>query len=300
MHSMTGFGSSQIKINENETLFIEIRSLNSRFLDIKINIPETYSHIEKQIRSSITENILRGKIEVKIGHKRNKLDNDFEKFIKKINNHLNYIKQNIPNTSPPNSSEIINIFYKNKDQLLYENMEINENIINSAIIEAINNLQKDRIREGSHLSKIIKKYVEDISTIIKKIELYIDEDVSKYQEKLSKKIENNINELFPNGLTTISSIEIKERIFKESSVNALKTDISEELDRLRIHLQEILNITHLKNETIIGKKIEYLTQEMGREINTLGSKSTNIKISHYAIDIKLIIEKIREQSQNIE
>ncbi|WBF65900.1 MAG: DUF1732 domain-containing protein [Candidatus Kinetoplastibacterium crithidii] len=295
---MTGFGCSQIDINEDEILSIEIRSFNNRFLDIKMNILEEYKSLEKNIRNLIITNISRGKIEIKIIKQSNKniIDYSFQEFISNISNKILLIKQEMPDIRTPTSAELINLFYKNKDHIINTSCSLNENIIFESIIIAINNLKKDRKREGEDLLKIILNYINDIGEILKYIELNSKSSIDFFKNKLFKKIEKNFIEILSNKF---DNQEIKDKFIQEIISNVLKVDISEEIERLNIHLKEMRKTIN-EEKGSLGKKIEYLTQEMNREINTIGSKTNATEISHLAIEIKLLIDKIREQSQNIE
>ncbi|MBW0454387.1 MAG: DUF1732 domain-containing protein [Candidatus Kinetoplastibacterium crithidii] len=295
---MTGFGYSQIDINKNEILSIEIRSFNNKFLDIKMNILEEYKNLEKNIRDLIITNISRGKIEIKISKQSNEniIDYSFQEFINNISNKIMFIKQEIPDIRPPSSAELINLFYKNKNHIINTSCSLNENLIIDSIMIAINNLNKDREREGKDLCKAILNYINDIGEIIKHIEQNSQLSIESFKDKLLKKIEKNFIGVLSNE---IDAPEIKDKFIQEIISSILKVDISEEIERLNIHLKE-MHRTVNKQKSNLGKKIEYLTQEMNREVNTIGSKTNNTEISHYAIEIKLLIDKIREQSQNIE
>ncbi|AFZ82749.1 YicC-like stress response protein [Candidatus Kinetoplastibacterium crithidii TCC036E] len=298
---MTGFGCSQIDINKNEIISIEIRSFNNKFLDIKMNVLEEYKNLEKNIRNLITTNISRGKIEIKISKQSNDIleDYSFHAFINNISNKMLFIKKEIPDIRPPTSAELINLFYKNKNNVINSSCPLNENLVIESIILAINNLKEDREREGEALCKIIINYTNNIGKIIKHIEQNAQLSIESFKNKLLKKIEKNFIGVLSNKFDEIDDQEIKDKFIQEIIANVLKVDISEEIDRLNIHLKEMYRTVN-EQKCNIGKKIEYLTQEMNREINTIGSKTNTTEISHLAIEIKLLIDKIREQSQNIE
>jgi uncharacterized protein YicC (UPF0701 family) len=184
--------------------------------------------------------------------------------------------------------------------------------------EAIDQLMAGRIREGARLAESMLEQSRAITAIVDQVHAHLPELLNAQREKLSQKLLETVQNAFPGGFTHISGAELSERIASESSLFSLRIDVAEELSRLRSHIQELAFLlggkpSHQFNSPAkdnvrgktqdkgsVGKRLDFLFQEMNREANTLGSKAGSLEMTRAAIDLKLLIEQMREQAQNIE
>lgn len=291
--SMTGFGRGEYSDGKRNVI-AEIKTVNHRYSDINVKMPKRYSFAEEGIKSIIRKKIKRGKAEVSII-----VENLTEEDITvKLNEMV--AKQYIDNLKELKSmyelgGEIdIKLVSGMPDVLKavadVENEEEVFKVIEQAIVLATDNLDKMRAAEGTKLAEDLLMRGEFIRGIVKKIETRAPMVVKDYTEKLV----NRIKEL------TEGVVEVPEdRILMEAAVFADKSNITEELVRLDSHMIQLKNILS-SGDGPVGKKLDFLVQEMNREANTIGSKSNDLEITSLMLETKSEIEKIREQVQNIE
>ncbi|WP_432400710.1 YicC/YloC family endoribonuclease [Wukongibacter sp. M2B1] len=292
IYSMTGYGRGEAS-DESRSFLIEIKSVNHRYNDIIIRMPKKYSAFEEKIRKIIKDYVNRGRIEVYITLDESKDEDVIIKpnlnVIQQYYNSLVEIKEKL------NLEEEISLVQLTRfpDTFSIENKEDEEDVIwevlSKALNQAVTSLVSMRKAEGLKLAEDIKNRSEKIHSIVKEIEKLTPIIVKEYRNKLF----DRIREL------TEDTIEIdEERIALEVSIYADKSNIAEEIVRLFSHIDQLNSIT---NESgAVGRKLDFLIQEMNREINTIGSKSSDINISSMVIEVKSELEKIREQVQNIE
>lgn len=290
--SMTGFGRSALGESEKYNFNVEIKSINHRYLDLNIKLPRTLTSLEEKIRKCIIAKLSRGKVDVFVT-----LNNQAEKGVKtKVNetlcdsyfNSLNYIKQKY-NLKDEITLGLITKF---PDVII---LEQEDEDLESILLElmpkvedAILNLITMRTVEGEKLKTDILSKCSEIKSKVNELESLSKTLVISYREKLI----NRLKELK-------SDLNIDEnRLMLELSIYADKSSIDEEITRLLSHIDQVL-IT-LEDKSPVGRKLDFIIQEMNREANTIASKATNLDITNIAISIKNDIEKIREQVQNIE
>ncbi|MGN1302499.1 MAG: YicC/YloC family endoribonuclease [Clostridia bacterium] len=289
--SMTGFGRSTYE-NEGREYIIEIKSVNNRFTDINIKMPRNLNYLEEKIRKQILSNISRGKVEVSI-----QLNNNSD-LGKKINLNTDianrYIEELKKLTEETNIIDNINIMdiAKFPDVLNIKIDEEAEEIIEKelfiALDSAIDSFLDMRQKEGSKIKvdlenriEVIKQKIEQISSISAGL---VDEYVVKLETRIKELLKTDVVD--------------QTRLAQEVVIYSDKCSVEEEITRLKSHISQFLN---LLNENIaIGKKLDFLIQEMNRETNTIGSKANNLEITNFVVDIKTELENVREQIQNIE
>ena len=291
--SMTGFGRGEYSDGKRNVM-AEIKTVNHRYSDINVKIPKRYSFAEEGIKNIIRNKIRRGKAEVSII-----VENLTEEDITvKLNEMV--AKQYIDNLKELKSlyeldGEIdIRLVAGMPDVMKavadVENEEDVMKVIEQAVALATENLDKMRAAEGAKLAEDLLMRGELIRGIVKKIETRAPMVVKDYTDKLY----NRIKEL------TEGAVEVPEdRILMEAAVFADKSNITEELVRLDSHMMQLKNILS-SGDGPVGKKLDFLVQEMNREANTIGSKSNDLEITSLMLETKSEIEKIREQVQNIE
>ena len=289
--SMTGYGKSSNSINL-RNYEIQIKSVNHRYLDISIKIPRELSYLEEDIKKEISSKTKRGKIDVFITFENNSLEG---KDIK-INSELAriYIKElkNLAEQENILSDIQVNDIARYPDVLKIQKNDNDDEIIKSEVIEIVKNatdgLVEMRKIEGIKISEDLLKRLDIIKQKVDEISGFSTGLIQEYVVKLEERIKQ-----------VLKNQEIDERrLAEEVVIYADKCSIEEEVTRLNSHILQFKTL--LNSNEAIGKKLDFLTQEMNRETNTIGSKANNLDITKRVIDIKTEIENIREQVQNIE
>ena len=288
--SMTGYGKSENK-NINFTVNVEIKSVNNRFFEPILKSPHSIKDYEQIIISLLKKECERGRIYINISIIRNNNYNHIRLNKNILKSYLSIIKKINQYANLNESFSAISLM---KLPEILENVDLNEknkgikNITINTVKSAIKDFKKFRIIEGKNLNIEINNYIRKIKNTLSKIEKLSKKNTQKELANYKKKIKNYM----PN----FSKFE-DDRLYQEIAIIIEKKDISEEIVRLNSHL-DLFN-SYLNSKKSEGKKKNFLLQEMNREINTIGSKSDNIKIKHLVVDIKNNLEKTREQVQNI-
>lgn len=288
--SMTGYGKSSLSINSREYQ-VEIKTVNHKYIDTNIRIPRIISYLEDDVRKLIISKLKRGKVDVLITFENfNKDDSEI-----KINKELAkmYIDSFKDLAQEENLSTNIDVTEITKlPDVVIVKSNIDEEQIKTELLQvvenAINNLIEMRQSEGIRISDDI---LDKISQIEEKNEEIFGLSTGLIREYVVK-LETRIKEI-------LKTEELdKSRLMQEIVIYADKCSVEEEVTRLRSHISQLREIIKSKEPT--GKKMDFLIQEMNRETNTIGSKANNLEITNGVIDIKTILEDIREQVQNIE
>jgi len=289
---MTGFGRAECQEND-YTYQAEIRSVNNRFIEINTRLPKAYSDLEQPLKKLIKSHCSRGSISLTIslissndspGEWEIKpnllLAKQYLDALKQLQNSLGLIGE-VDLKSVIGLREIIKIEPVTMDPA-------KKDLILNITKEALKSLQTMREEEGKNLQKDLGQQIDSIENHLTDIKSRHPQVVAEYQDKLKERIKN-----------ITDGIELDEtRLAQETALLADRSDITEEMTRLKSHINQFRSFLN-KNEPI-GRKLEFVTQEINREINTTGSKSSDIIISKRVIEIKSDLEKIREQVQNIE
>ena len=288
--SMTGYGKGNISENL-RNYQVEIKSVNHRYLDISVKMPRVLSYLEEDVKKVISSKVKRGKIDVFITFENSstegkeiKINNEIAKM------YINQLKQLAEEENILANIEVTEIS-KYPDVLSIQNTQDDEQI-KKELIEvttiATDKLVQMRQVEGSKMAEDLLKRIEKINQKIEKISELSTGLIEEYVVKL----ENRIKEILKNQ-------EIDEsRLAQEVVIYADKCSIEEEVTRLKSHISQFKEL--INSDDAVGKKLDFLIQEMNRETNTIGSKANNLEITNGVIDIKTEIENIREQVQNIE
>ena len=287
-HSMTGFGKSEVTIGHLH-VNIEIRSLNSKFLDLTLKIPTVFKEIDSSLRSIIKNELNRGKIELAIHYEKINSNSKITINKEQLKNYYNQLKEISTELNNQNDKDFMGYALKLPEVIQHQketiDKESNEILIN-AVKEACKDLNSFRKKEGESLQKELLNYVNSIQDNLAKINPFEKERLPKVKQKLLRSVEE---------LNLKSQIDEK-RLEQELIYYAEKLDLTEEKVRLKehcIHFMETLK------EINSGKKLGFITQEMGREINTLGSKAHHLSIQKIVVEMKDELEKIKEQVLNI-
>lgn len=288
--SMTGYGKSSLSINSREYQ-VEIKTVNHKYIDVNIKMPRIISYLEEDVRKLVVSRIKRGKVDIQISFENYSKDgNDV-----KINTELAqiYIQSLRELAEAENLSSNIEVteITKLPDVLtIKSNLDENETKeeLLQVVNEAIDKLIQMRKIEGEKISKDI---LDKIARIEQKNEEIFSLSTGLIEEYVVK-LEARVKEL-------LKTEELdKSRLMQEVVIYADKCSVEEEVTRLRSHIYQLRYL--INSEEPIGKKMDFLIQEMNRETNTIGSKANNLEITNTVVDIKTILEDIREQIQNIE
>lgn len=288
IYSMTGYARIELKRNWGKAIW-EIRSVNQRYLEINIRMSEEFRELEFAIRRYIRSNLNRGKIECYLKFEDNY--NTEEKIvlnknlIKKILKTIQWIKMHI-NEGNINFFDILK--WPGVIEIKRDNFDNIKKEIVTLLKSTVKKLIEVRMHEGMVLKNIIEKRLKLIKNEIEKIKIKLPTVLMPYKEKLFLKLKE-------------SQIVIdKTRFEQEVLLLIQKIDVSEELDRIEIHITDTNTIINNVHSESIGRRLDFIMQELNRETNTLASKSINSYITAATIEIKVLIEQMREQIQNIE
>ena len=288
--SMTGYGSAENK-NKSYTFNVDIKSVNNRFIDIVLKTNSLNLPYEDEIIAFIKKKCTRGRINININAKEHDEDSNLDLNESKLNaymNILNIIKNNAKINDEISLSNILNFpDLVNKTEIADFNIK-NKTIIIKTVKTAVEDLNNFREKEGKNLTNDIINIYNKIDKIINRIE--------SLSEKFTKKELIHYKEKIKSILPEKTKLD-NDRIYQEIAIIMEKKDINEEIVRFKSHIQ--LFNSYLESKDKVGKKMNFILQEMTREINTIGSKTDNIKINHLVIDVKNDLEKIKEQVQNI-
>lgn len=293
MNSMTGFGRAT-QIVDGLQCIIEIKSVNSRFLDLNIRSPKQVNSVEHSIRKCIQKTIHRGKVDVFVTLQ-DVADRE-KQFI--INSSLKHQIQDLlvsegfyrESQEVPLSA----VMAISNDWVQIQDSEVTEDVLQSLVTDtttnALNALVSMRQSEGIHIQQDLLHRLSQMTNIIEDINSHKADAVIAYKENLRTKMMDYVE-----GLDITAN---EDRLLQEVAIMADKTDITEEIVRFRSHVVQLTNT--LKMDEPIGRKLDFIIQEMNREVNTIGSKAMDITLTDHVVQLKCELEKIREQVQNIE
>ena len=293
MNSMTGFGRAT-QIVDGLQCIIEIKSVNSRFLDLNIRSPKQVNSVEHSIRKCIQKTIHRGKVDVFVTLQ-DVADRE-KQFI--INSSLKHQIQDLLVSEgfyrEPQEVPLSAVMAISNDWVQIQDSEVTEDVLQSLVTDtttnALNALVSMRQSEGIHIQQDLLHRLSQMTNIIEDINSHKADAVIAYKENLRTKMMDYVE-----GLDITAN---EDRLLQEVAIMADKTDITEEIVRFRSHVVQLTN-TLMKNEPI-GRKLDFIIQEMNREVNTIGSKAMDITLTDHVVQLKCELEKVREQVQNIE
>ncbi len=285
--SMTAFASCEAACGI-YTINCEIRSVNHRYSDIFLKIPEQLRFVEANLRTLIAAQLKRGKIECILSLKKQSVDAKQiiidEQALHALLESLHYIDRHIKAPRPYSAIDIL--AFPGIQQEAELNRQQLGNEIHRLVAQALTQIIEVRSREGKQLSQIIETRCGKMRQLIVTARQRMPEVLHLLRNKLNSRI------------TELIAEPDHDRLGQELVILAQKLDIEEELDRLDTHIEEVSKI--LQQDEPVGRKLDFLMQEMNREANTLGSKSADKEMTRIAIEMKVLIEQMREQIQNIE
>ncbi len=290
LKSMTGFGRAERTIG-GYNVKVNLKSVNHRYMDVAIKVPKYYTFMEDKIRTCAAKYISRGKVEVFVSLERTEGSGKTIVLDESVaTNYVNALKS-LKKLGLKNDVKISTIAQYH-DIFKLQNNEADEEFVSNLILEVFSEAAEDfvsmRINEGKNMEQDILSHLDILADNLALVEERYPKIVEEYRNRLIRKItevleDKNIDET---------------RIVTEAAIFAEKSDIGEETVRLRSHIKEFKKA--IDTDLPIGKKLDFMIQEMNRETNTMGSKANDVEISKIIVNMKSEIEKIREQIQNIE
>ena len=292
MKSMTGFGRGAVS-NENFAVAVEIKSVNNRFLDLNLRLSNEMQSLEANLKRAIQSRLSRGRVDVFVNYERtNEIVYELNRPL--ISGYISALKQmqtEFNLTGEPDFNYIARL----PNALQPKAEDLSEEFtaaIETAVVIALDELERMREVEGESLKTDLENLLSEIESHLPTIESESANVADEYQQRLKKRIENFLSK-------SDSQIEVDQgRLAQEVAYLADKSDIAEEITRLKSHIEQYRGI--IKEEKEVGKRLDFLTQELNREANTIASKTNNLTVKESALQIKSAIEKIREQIQNVE
>lgn len=296
MKSMTGFGNA-IREKKDYQLEIEIKSVNQRFLDIQIRSPKVLGFVENELRQLIKTKLSRGRVDVFInltylGEQDKKVTINWQLIDTLYTQMTTGIKERYGEANALSIGKLIERFALNEEfvtiaEATEEDQDLLAQLAKETMQTALRSIEESRSIEGQAMANVLLQQTaelkQNIAGLANFVEIYEQEFQTRYQEKLEAFLGAEVE---------------RDRLLTEIAILLERGDIHEEIDRLIIHTQKLEEL--LEADYPIGRELDFLLQEMNREINTIGSKSSAIEIKNHVVQSKTILEKIREQIQNIE
>ena len=289
--SMTGYGRAVETVNGRE-FTVEIRSVNNRYLDCTVKLPRAVSFAEDAVKQAVKAAVSRGKVDVYISMKSESAEDTTISLNKVVLEGYLAAMEQMVREYPVTNDISVSLLSKMPEVFTLERSEVDEQQLQQDLLQAVGvalkNYDAMRSTEGVALDGDLRKRGQAILEMVAQVEAGNAQTVVDYRTRL----ENKLREV-------LASANIDEsRILTEAAIFADKVAVDEETVRLRSHLQQMN--TMLDGGGAVGRKLDFLLQEMNREANTIGSKCTDVRLARIVVDIKAELEKIREQTQNIE
>ncbi len=295
--SMTGYA---VSVGETcaGTLTTEIKSVNSRFLDLQFRIQDDFRNLEPALRDVIMKRVTRGKVECRLHFSRKTTStttlNLNTALLTELANVESVIRQQFTQASTLSVHELL------KWPGVLKEIEVNQETLQTEVLAALSRTLDEFIqsktREGAALQTMLLARIDAMESIVEKITPLVPQAVMHFQNKAIERLQETLNLATQQAHTTHT--ETMERIRQEVTLYGIRIDVAEELSRLNAHLAETRHI--LQKGGQVGKRLDFMMQELNREANTLGSKATIKELADASMELKLLIEQIREQVQNLE
>ncbi|MBX9121460.1 YicC family protein [Enterococcus avium] len=294
MKSMTGYGQA-VQTNDAYELTIELKSVNNRFLDLQIRMPKELNPFESLIRKIAKEKIQRGRVDVfinltplKSGNKQ--ISVDWPLLQQLVTELQNGGKEHFGIVDFPVEQVLVKAMEQSDFVTLIDQPteeDTLEELVQAVANEAFTQLATSRESEGAGIQKVLVDYGSKVQALVVELNRFVDEYEADFQQRYQAKLEEYLG-------NTVD----QDRLLTELAILLERGDIHEELDRLSIHIEKLAKL--LQATEPVGRELDFLLQEMNREVNTIGSKSSPIQIKDIVVQLKTILEKIREQIQNVE
>lgn len=295
--SMTGYANAKVQTDMG-LLSIDIRSVNSRFLDLSFRASEEIRFLEPKFREIISGKIARGKMECRLNLVDSGLSADTalnEEALNKLMALQTQVLKTDPSATALRVADILN--YPGIVAAPVPDPEVFAKQVLTGFEQCLEVFNESRQREGAALAQVLLKYCTQIEDLVNTLRPKIPEILQAQKDKLTERLEEALGTTLADG-AQITKEEINERIRQEITLYGIKLDVNEEMERLCTHVKEVRRT--LDRGGPVGRKLDFLMQELNREANTLGSKAVSISMTDTSVNLKLVIESMREQIQNLE
>ena len=287
IYSMTGFATITAELDTG-SLALELRAVNHRYLDLQLRIPDELRSLESLLRETISARLTRGKVECRIGFSPRQSEQNpaqlNQSLLLQLAQWSGEVQALLPDAQSLSVADVL------RWNGILQSATLSADTLRATVLELLQQVLRDfadaRMREGEKMKEFLLQRVAQIETLCAVVAPRIPAAVASYEEKLSAR------------LRAAMQGDDNERLHQEIALFATKIDVDEELSRLRTHLMEMQRV--LAQGGTVGKRLDFLMQELHREANTLGSKSVDTEVSRASMEMKLLIEQMREQIQNIE
>lgn len=292
IRSMTGFGHGEVSNDKNQKVTVEMKSVNHRYCDISLKLPKKLAMFEANIRNIMKEYASRGKIDIYVSyedlsetavslHYNQAMAEEYMQVFKKMQEDFN-IETKITAEALAKYPEVVTIEEVQQDE------EVWWELLEAALRQAAEKFVETRTIEGANLKRDLLGKLDQMAADVTFIEKRSPQIIAEYRSKLEEKVKEFLED---------STIE-ENRIAAEVTLYADKIAVDEEIVRLQSHISSMTDV--LESDESIGRKLDFMAQEMNREANTILSKSSDVDLADHAIELKTNVEKVREQIQNIE
>ena len=292
IRSMTGFGHGEVSNDKNQKVTVEMKSVNHRYCDISLKLPKKLAMFEANIRNIMKEYASRGKIDIYVSyedlsetavslHYNQAMAEEYMQVFKKMQEDFN-IETKITAEALAKYPEVVTIEEVQQDE------EVWWELLEAALRQAAEKFVETRTIEGANLKRDLLGKLDQMAADVAFIEERSPQIIAEYRSKLEEKVKEFLED---------STIE-ENRIAAEVTLYADKIAVDEEIVRLQSHISSMTDV--LESDESIGRKLDFMAQEMNREANTILSKSSDVDLAEHAIELKTNVEKVREQIQNIE
>ena len=292
IRSMTGFGHGEVSNDKNQKVTVEMKSVNHRYCDISLKLPKKLAMFEANIRNIMKEYASRGKIDIYVSyedlsetavslHYNQAMAEEYMQVFKKMQEDFN-IETKITAEALAKYPEVVTIEEVQQDE------EVWWELLEAALRQAAEKFVETRTIEGANLKRDLLGKLDQMAADVAFIEERFPQIIAEYRSKLEEKVKEFLED---------STIE-ENRIAAEVTLYADKIAVDEEIVRLQSHISSMTDV--LESDESIGRKLDFMAQEMNREANTILSKSSDVDLADHAIELKTNVEKVREQIQNIE
>ena len=292
IRSMTGFGHGEVSNDKNQKVTVEMKSVNHRYCDISLKLPKKLAMFEANIRNIMNEYASRGKIDIYVSyedlsetavslHYNQAMAEEYMQVFKKMQEDFN-IETKITAEALAKYPEVVTIEEVQQDE------EVWWELLEAALRQAAEKFVETRTIEGANLKRDLLGKLDQMAADVAFIEERSPQIIAEYRSKLEEKVKEFLED---------STIE-ENRIAAEVTLYADKIAVDEEIVRLQSHISSMTDV--LESDESIGRKLDFMAQEMNREANTILSKSSDVDLADHAIELKTNVEKVREQIQNIE
>jgi len=311
VYSMTGFANAQMTDASSQTVVsVELRSVNSRFLDLSMRLPDDLRLLEPQLRTLLTSRMKRGKVEMRVTVDQTPeslSDTPTPAYLQHLKDLQTSIHAALPDARPLSVADIIRMastapHQPSQTTTLLAHNDNSQKLFFDFVQSTIDDFLTSRLREGERLTVMLNDRIASLRKLVNQAKPMIPELVAQHKQKFLERWREAITMGLADtaGKTSAATTEqaALDRALGESTAFAIRIDVAEELTRLASHLDEIERLLRQGGEN--GKRLDFLIQELHREANTLGSKSSVLELSRISVEMKVIIEQMREQVQNIE